>query len=151
MRHGRFWAFGCSPQTAPSGVITISIGGIMLFPSLAHAMGAAPGGDAAGGNPITAFLPLILMFAIFYFLLIRPQQKKAKQHREYLAGLKRGDYILTGGGIYGRIMEVHGDKITIEIAKDLNIEINRNFVSGPGDAAAPAGKAEPKAKDKSKD
>ena len=109
----------------------------MLFPSLAHAMGAAPGGDAAGGNPITAFLPLILMFAIFYFLLIRPQQKKAKQHREYLGGLKRGDYILTGGGIYGRIMEVHGDKLTVEIAKDLNIEINRSFVSGPGDAATP--------------
>ena len=78
------------------------------------------------------------MFGIFYFLLIRPQQKKAKQHREYLAGLKRGDYILTGGGIYGRITEVHGDKLTIDIAKDLNIEINRNFVSGPGDAAAPA-------------
>ena len=124
----------------------------MLFPSLAHAMGAVPGGDAAGGsNPITAFLPLILMFGIFYFLLIRPQQKKAKQHREYLAGLKRGDYILTGGGIYGRITEVHGDKLTIDIAKDLNIEINRNFVSGPGDAAAPAAKAEPKGKDKSKD
>jgi preprotein translocase subunit YajC len=124
----------------------------MLFPSLAHAMGAVPGagGGDAGGNPITAFLPLILMFGIFYFLLIRPQQKKAKLHREYLASLKRGDYILTGGGIYGRIMEVHGDKLTIEIAKDLNIEINRSFVSGPGDAQAPAAKAEPK-KEKSKD
>jgi len=123
----------------------------MLFPSLAHAMGAAPSGGEAGGNPITAFLPLILMFAIFYFLLIRPQQKKAKQHREYLAGLKRGDYILTGGGIYGRIMEVHGDKLSVEIAKDLNIEINRSFVSGPGETQAPAPKAEPKTKDKPKD
>ena len=124
----------------------------MLFPSLAHAMGAAPaGGDAAGGNPITAFLPLILMFAIFYFLLIRPQQKKAKQHREYLAGLKRGDFILTGGGIYGRIQEIHGDKLTVEIAKDLNIEINRGYVAGPGDAPAASAKAESKSKDKSKD
>ncbi len=121
----------------------------MFFPSLAHAMGAAPtGGDGGASNPITAFLPLILMFAIFYFLLIRPQQKKAKQHREFLANLKRGDYILTGGGIYGRIMEVHGDRLTVEIAKDLNIEINRNYVSAQGETAA---KVEPKAKDKSKD
>uniref|UniRef100_I2Q0M3 Sec translocon accessory complex subunit YajC n=1 Tax=Desulfovibrio sp. U5L TaxID=596152 RepID=I2Q0M3_9BACT len=123
----------------------------MFFPSLAHAMGAAPAGGDAGGNPITAFLPLILMFAIFYFLLIRPQQKKAKQHREYLAGLKRGDSILSGGGIYGRIMEVHGDRLTVEIAKDLTIEINRSYVSGPADPQAVAAKAELKTKDKSKD
>ena len=69
---------------------------------------------------------------------------------EYLAALKRGDYILTGGGIYGRIMEVHGDKLTVEIAKDLNIEINRGFVSGPGEGQAAAAKSESK-KDKSKD
>lgn len=123
----------------------------MFFPSLAYAMGAVPTGGDAGGNPITAFLPLILMFGIFYFLLIRPQQKKAKLHREYLAGLKRGDYILSGGGIYGRIMEVHGDKLTVEISKDLNIEINRSFVSGPGDPQAVPAKAESKTKDKSKD
>jgi preprotein translocase subunit YajC len=123
----------------------------MFFPSLAHAMGAAPAGGEAGANPITAFLPLILMFAIFYFLLIRPQQKKAKQHKEYLSGLKRGDYILTGGGIYGRIQEVHGDKLTVEIAKDLNIEINRGYVSGPGEPAAAPAKAEAKAKSKDKE
>ena len=120
----------------------------MLFPSLAHAMGAAPSGGEAGANPITAFLPLIIMFAIFYFLLIRPQQKKAKQHREYLANLKRGDYIISGGGIYGRIMEVHGDKLTVEIAKDLNIEVNRNFVSGPGEVQAAPAKSEAKGKAK---
>ena len=123
----------------------------MFFPSLAHAMGAAPagGGDAAA-NPITAFLPLILMFAIFYFLLIRPQQKKAKTHREFLANLKRGDYILTGGGIYGRIIESHGDRLTVEIAKDLAIEVNRGYVAGAGDPNAVA-KSEPKGKEKAKD
>ncbi|MGD9609004.1 MAG: preprotein translocase subunit YajC [Desulfovibrionaceae bacterium] len=121
----------------------------MFFPSLAHAMGAAPSGGEGASNPITAFLPLILMFAIFYFLLIRPQQKKAKQHREFLANLKRGDFILTGGGIYGRITEVHGDKMSVEIGKDLVIEINRNYVAAPGDTAA--AQAAPKAKDKSKD
>ena len=109
---------------------------------------ASSSGTAAGGSGMTSILMIVVMLAIFYFLLIRPQQKKAKQHREYLAALKRGDYILTGGGIYGRIMEVHGDKLTVEIAKDLNIEINRHYVSGPGDAAAAPAKAEPKAKAK---
>jgi preprotein translocase subunit YajC len=122
----------------------------MFFPSLAHAMGAAPAGGEGGANPITAFLPLILMFAIFYFLLIRPQQKKAKQHREFLSNLKRGDFILTGGGIYGRITEAHGDRLTVEIAKDLSIEVNRGYVAGAGDPNAVA-KAEPKGKDKAKD
>jgi len=122
----------------------------MFFPSLAYAMGAAPNGAEAGGSSLTAFMPLILMFAIFYFLLIRPQQKKAKMHREYLAALKRGDSILTGGGIYGRITEIHGDRLTVEIGKDLVIEINRSYVAGPDEAGAPA-KAEPKGKDKSKD
>lgn len=106
----------------------------MSFTSIAHAMGAAPSGGGAGGNPIGAFLPLILMFAIFYFLLIRPQQKKAKMHREFLGGLKRGDYVLTSGGIYGRIIDVDGDVLTVEIAKDMSIKINRNFVSGPGES-----------------
>ena len=122
----------------------------MFFPSLAYAMGAAPSGAEAGGSPLTAFLPLILMFAIFYFLLIRPQQKKAKSHREFLANLKRGDYIVTGGGIYGRITEAHGDRLTVEIAKDLTIEVNRNYVAGPDDTGAGA-KPEPKGKDKPKD
>lgn len=123
----------------------------MFFPSVAYAMGAAPSGAGGGGTPLQAFLPLILMFAIFYFLLIRPQQKKAKQHREYLASLKRGDYILTGGGMYGRIIEVHGDRLTVEIGKDLSIEVNRNYVAGPGDASGAPAKPEAKGKDKPKD
>jgi preprotein translocase subunit YajC len=122
----------------------------MFFPSLAHAMGAVPGGAEGAGGNLTAFLPLILMFAIFYFLLIRPQQKKAKLHREFLANLKRGDYILTGGGIYGRITEAHGDRLSVEIGKDLVIEVNRGYVAASGDPNAVA-KPEPKGKDKAKD
>ncbi len=106
----------------------------MLFESLAYAMGAAPQGGDAGANPLMSMLPLILMFAIFYFLLIRPQQKKAKQHKEFLAALKKGDYVLTGGGIYGRIVEVDGDVLVIEIAENLNIKVNRSFVSGAASA-----------------
>jgi preprotein translocase subunit YajC len=101
----------------------------MFFDSIAHAMGAAPGGDGGQGNPIAAFLPLIIMFAIFYFLLIRPQQKKAKQHKKMLADLTRGDYVLTGGGLYGRIQEVDGDVLTVELAENLKVKVNRSFIS----------------------
>lgn len=114
----------------------------MFFSSIANAMGVVQPAEAGQPNPLGAFLPLIIMFAIFYFLLIRPQQKKAKEHKEYLSNLKKGDYILTGGGIYGRIMEVNGDVLSVEISKDMLIKINRNFVSGPGEAPAKAGKGE---------
>ena len=112
----------------------------MFFDSIAYAMGAPAGGAEGGGSALMSFMPLILMFAIFYFLLIRPQQKKAKMHREFLAGLKKGDFVLTGGGIYGRITETDGDVLTIEIGEGLSIKINRNFVSGPADVADLKGK-----------
>lgn len=106
----------------------------MFFASTAYAMGAS--GQAGGaGDPITAFAPLILMFGIFYFLLIRPQQKKAKEHRETLGNLKKGDYILTGG-FYGRIVQVEGDVLTVELAPNMQVKVNRQFVSGLADPAA---------------
>ncbi len=106
----------------------------MLFDSIAHAMGAAPSGGEAG-NPLVGLMPLILMFVIFYFLLIRPQQKKAKQHKEMLSGIKKGDKVLTAGGIYGRVMEVDGDVLTVDIGHEVKIEVNRNFVSSLADRA----------------
>lgn len=101
----------------------------MIFePSLAFAMGAS--GAEGQGNPITAFVPLIVMFAIFYFLLIRPQQKKAKQHREVLANLKKGDRVITAGGVYGRIHSLSDDVLTLEIADNVKIQANRNYIAG---------------------
>ena len=101
----------------------------MIFEtSLAFAMGAS--GAEGQGNPITAFVPLIVMFAIFYFLLIRPQQKKAKQHREVLANLKNGDRVITAGGVYGRIHSLSDDVLTLEIADNVKIQANRNYIAG---------------------
>lgn len=107
----------------------------MFFESVAYAM-AQPQAGAEQGNPIMAFLPLILMFAIFYFLLIRPQSKRAKEHRAVLAALKKGDRILTTGGIYGRITAIEGDLLTIEVAANSEIKINRAFVASLSDPTA---------------
>jgi len=114
----------------------------MFFENLAYAMGQAGGAAGQQGNPITAFLPLIIMFAIFYFLLIRPQQKKQKEHKETLANLKRGDRIITGGGLYGRIIDVKEDVLTIDLGNDVQVQINRSFVSGLAEAKVPEPKKE---------
>lgn len=120
----------------------------MFFATTAHAMGAS-GQAGGGGDPLTAFLPLILMFAIFYFLLIRPQQKKAKEHRKTLEELQRGDHILVGG-FYGRITETDGDVLTVELASNMQVKVNRNFVSGLAPDAKQAKESKKAAKDEAK-
>ncbi len=122
----------------------------MFWESVAHAMGPAPGGEGGAANPITAFMPLILMFAIFYFLLIRPQQKKAKQHKEMLANIKKGDHVLTGGGFYGRVIHVDGDVLTVDLGNDFTVKVNRNYVSGLAEPVVKEAKKKDKEKDKEK-
>ncbi|WP_243367463.1 preprotein translocase subunit YajC [Fundidesulfovibrio soli] len=118
----------------------------MFLTSVAYAMGQQPAAGAEGpGGGLMSFLPLVLMFVIFYFLLIRPQQKKQKEAREMLKNLKRGDKIMTGGGIYGRIDSLTDELVNVEIASGVVITVNRNFVSGLADPAkAPADKGEKK-------
>lgn len=97
--------------------------------SIVYAMGQ--GGAAGGqGGGFSAFIPLILMFVIFYFLLIRPQQKKTKQHREMLENLKKGDRIITGGGIHGRITGLSDTTLTVEIADKVRVKVSRGNVAG---------------------
>lgn len=93
---------------------------------IAHA--AAPAGGAAGG--FASFIPLILIFVVFYFLLIRPQQKQAKQHQAFLDGLKKGNKIITKGGIHGTITGLTDTVITLEIAKDVTIKVSRDAIGG---------------------
>ena len=71
--------------------------------SIAYAMAQGGGGAQGGSGGFASFVPLILMFVIFYFLLIRPQQKKAKEHQRMIGDLRKGDRIITNGGLYGRI------------------------------------------------
>ncbi len=96
--------------------------------SEAFAMGQA-GGQAGQGSGFAGFLPIIILFVIFYFLLIRPQQKKAKDHREMIASLKKGTRIITSGGIYGTIISLDDTTIGLEIAEKVKIKITRGNVA----------------------
>ncbi|MGA1862436.1 preprotein translocase subunit YajC [Deferribacter thermophilus] len=97
-----------------------------MFESIAYAAGQQP----AGQNPIAAFLPLILIFVIFYFLLIRPQQKRQKQHQQMLESLKAGDEIITSGGIYGKIDKIlDQNTFLVEIANGVKIKVVKNAVA----------------------
>lgn len=97
---------------------------------LAYAMGTGGGGAGGEGGGFGAFIPLILMFAIFYFLLIRPQQKKAKQHKQLLASLKKGDRVVSSGGLHGLITGIADDVVTVEIAPKVRVKISRGSISG---------------------
>lgn len=91
--------------------------------------GAAPQGPAA---MLQSFLPLILIFVIFYFLLIRPQQKKAKDHKEMMGNLKKGDKVMTNGGIYGLIEDIDENTVTLKVGikDDVRIKIGRGYIAG---------------------
>lgn len=104
------------------------------------AYAAASSGGAAGqqGGGLGALVPLILMFVIFYFLLIRPQQKKTKEHRAMIENLKKGDRIITSGGIHGRITGMDEETLTVEIADKVRVKVNRGSVSGQINPSAPA-------------
>ena len=98
---------------------------------LAFAMGTPPGGAGAAGGA-SAFMniiPLVFMFGIFYFLLIRPQQKKAKEHKALLDAMKKGDNVITAGGVHGKITSVDDDIVTLEIANNVNIKIAKSYIA----------------------
>jgi preprotein translocase subunit YajC len=94
-----------------------------LFVAIAY---AAEGGAGASQSPFGAFVPLILIFAIFYFLLIRPQQKKAKEHTSSLETMKTGDEVLTSGGMFGKVSKIDGDRVVVEIADKVKVTIAKS-------------------------
>lgn len=99
---------------------------MLISPAYAQAAGAA-----AGPGLFESLMPLLLIFVVFYFLLIRPQQKKMKQHKEMLNTIRRGDKVVTGGGIIGTVTKVVSDgELQVEIADGVKVRVDRSMVSG---------------------
>ncbi len=91
---------------------------------------AQAGGGAGGGDFLVQLFPLILIFVVFYFLLIRPQQAKVKAQREMLSGVKRGDRVVTGGGIIGLVTKVISDnEIQVELAEGVRVRIIKQTIT----------------------
>jgi len=100
----------------------------MFFASHAYAFGAPAGGAGGGFEMFAQFIPLILMIAVFWFLLIRPQRKRQQEHKVMLENLRRNDAILTTGGLIGRILDIDGDILTVDLG-DTKVRVGRGFVS----------------------
>lgn len=102
-----------------------------MFESVAYAMGTPQAGaaPASGTDMLMQFLPLIVMFVIFWFLLIRPQQKRAKAHKAMLAELKRGDHVVTSAGLIGRILEIDDEQVLLE-SGEAKLRLTRGAIGG---------------------
>jgi preprotein translocase subunit YajC len=103
-----------------------------------------PAGCAGGGG--SSIIMMVLMIGVFYFMLIRPQQKKANEHKTFLAGLKKGDQVVTRGGVIGRITGVTDTTVTLEIQEKVRVRVLKSYIEGThkdGAAASTPAKDEP--------
>ncbi len=99
---------------------------------LALAFAQAPQGGAAAGsqNPIMGFLPILLIFVVFYFLLIRPQKKTQDEHKKMITELKKNDEVITSGGMYGTIVNLQDNVITLRIDDNVRVKVQKGSISG---------------------
>jgi len=105
----------------------------LLGPETAHAMGATGAGGESGGGGTSMLIMLVAIFAIFYFLMIRPESKRRKERTAMIDSLARGDKVVTIGGLYGDVQDVHDDKVVIRIAENLKVEVAKTAISGKRD------------------
>jgi preprotein translocase subunit YajC len=97
--------------------------------NVAYAMGAGGAGAGGEGSGYTSIIFIAAIFGIFYFLVIRPQQKKAKEHRELLSSIKRGDRVITTGGLYGEVTGLTENTVTMEIAPKVRVKAARSSIA----------------------
>ena len=90
---------------------------------------AQSGGEGGPGGMLATFAPLILIFVVFWFLLIRPQQKKAKEHRAMVGAISKGDEVVTSGGLLGRVISVGDAFLTVEVAEGTEVRVQRSSVA----------------------
>jgi preprotein translocase subunit YajC len=98
---------------------------------LAYAMGPLPGGNSGPGAMLIQLVPMILIFGIFFFLLIRPQQRERRRREDMLRNLKKGDRVVTSGGLIGTIMGLSDQTVTLKVADTVRVECLRSAVTGP--------------------
>jgi preprotein translocase subunit YajC len=100
-----------------------------MLGEIAYAM--APGAGQGGGqqSPMSFIIFMALLFAVFYFILIRPQQKRQKDHRQLLEHLKKGDKVITTGGIQGTIVSLSDTVVTVEIADKVKVKVGRSYIA----------------------
>jgi preprotein translocase subunit YajC len=109
-----------------------------MFISSAYAQAAGGGGGLGGDGMLTGLLPIVLIFVVFWFLLIRPQQKRMKQHKAMIANLRRGDKVVTGGGIIGTVTKVLDEgEVEVEIASDVKVRVARATITDVLNKTAP--------------
>ncbi|MDP8222675.1 MAG: preprotein translocase subunit YajC [Candidatus Lernaella stagnicola] len=101
-----------------------------MFANIAYAMGGGGGGAEGQPDMFTSLIPIILIGIIFYFFLIRPQSKRQKEHQSLLSELKRGDEVVTTGGVIGRIHSVTDTVITLEVAQNMRIRVLKGQIAG---------------------
>lgn len=109
-------------------LVTMATLAIMSSPGSALAANAAP-----AGSGLASLAPLVLIIVIFYFLLIRPQQKRLKAHRSMIDELKKGDKIITAGGIIGTVHDVNEDIVKVDVADKVRVAIKRDTITGLAD------------------
>ncbi|MDO5611838.1 MAG: preprotein translocase subunit YajC [Paracoccus sp. (in: a-proteobacteria)] len=105
-----------------------------MFVTPAYAQAAGQGG---AGAAFAQFIPLILIFVIMYFLMIRPQQKRLREHRDMVATLKKGDQVVTAGGLVGKVTSVRDDELEVEIATGVKVRVVRSTISQVVNRTAP--------------
>jgi len=95
---------------------------------ISDALAQAPAADAAAGNPLISLLPLVLFAVVFYFLLIRPQAKRQKEHKRMVEALAKGDEVVTVGGVAGRITDIGESFVMVEVADGVQVKVRRSAV-----------------------
>lgn len=107
---------------------------MFISEALASTGAAAP----TGGDFLTSLMPIILIFVVFYFLLLRPQQKRMKEHRDVISNLRKGDRVVTGGGILATVKNTtHKDEVVLEISKGVEVTVVRGSIQGIWEGSAP--------------